>query len=50
MADAPALVRSFAHFLAGCGFAPSSIYNAMVTIGTEYDEAYIGRDNFNGSN
>jgi hypothetical protein len=43
MADAPALVRSFAHFLTGCGFAPSSVYNAMATIGTEYNEAYIDK-------
>jgi hypothetical protein len=50
LADAPALVRSFAHFLTGCGFAPSSVYSAMETVGTEYNEAYIGRDNFDGSN
>jgi hypothetical protein len=42
MADAPALVRSFAHFLTGCGFAPSSVYNAMEGIGREYKEAYVG--------
>jgi hypothetical protein len=44
MADAPALVRSFAHFLTGCGFAPSSVYNAMANIGTEYNEAYIDKE------
>jgi len=41
MADASALVRSFAHFLTGCGFAPSSVYNAMEAIGGEYSEAYV---------
>jgi len=50
LADATALVRSFAHFMTGCGFSPSSVYSAMETIGTEYNEAYIGRNNFNGAN
>jgi hypothetical protein len=44
LADAPALVRSFAHFLTGCGFAPSSVYGAMETIGEEYNKAYIYKE------
>jgi hypothetical protein len=43
LADAPALVRSFAHFLTGCGFSPSSVYGAMESIGEEYNEAYVDK-------
>jgi len=49
-ANATALVRSFAHFLTGCGFPPSSVYDAMESIGSEYNEAYMGRIICDGAN
>jgi hypothetical protein len=44
LADGQALVRSFAHFLTGCGFTPAAVYDAMETIGKEYNKAYIDKE------
>ena len=38
--SAPALARAFYQFMMACGYAPSSVCEAMQTIGNEYEEAY----------
>jgi len=35
-----ALCRAFYQFMMACGFAPQNVSEAMLSIGTEYDEAY----------
>jgi hypothetical protein len=38
--SAPALARAFYQFMMACGYAPSSVAQAMQSIGNEYEEAY----------
>jgi hypothetical protein len=38
--SAPALARAFYQFMMACGYAPSSVCQAMQSIGSEYEEAY----------
>jgi hypothetical protein len=38
--SAPALARAFYQFMMACGYAPSSVCEAMQSIGNEYEEAY----------
>jgi hypothetical protein len=35
-----ALCRAFYQFMMACSFAPQNVSEAMLSIGTEYDEAY----------
>jgi hypothetical protein len=35
-----ALCRAFYQFMMACGFAPQNVSEAMICMGTEYDEAY----------
>jgi hypothetical protein len=37
---APAVARAFYQFMMACGYAPQSVSDAMISIATEYDEAY----------
>jgi hypothetical protein len=38
---ASAMMRAFYQFMMGCGYAPQSVIEAMLSIGTEYEEAYM---------
>lgn len=38
---APAMARAFYQFMMACGYAPSSVTDAMISIASEYEEAYI---------
>jgi hypothetical protein len=38
--SAPALARAFYQFMMACGYAPSSVVNAMEAVAVEYKEAY----------
>jgi hypothetical protein len=38
--SAPAMMRAFYQFMMGCGYAPQSVAEAMLSIGSEYEEAY----------
>jgi hypothetical protein len=40
--SAPAVARAFFQFMTGCGYAPGSVVDAMLSIGDEYGEAYCG--------
>ena len=48
--NAIGLARQFCAFALGCGFPPSSVYNAMIDIGEEYNEAYMKLKNRDGAN
>lgn len=41
--NATAMMRAFYQFMMGCGYAPQSVCEAMLAIGTEYEEAYLPR-------
>jgi hypothetical protein len=47
-----ALCRAFYQFMMACGFAPQNVSEAMLSIGTEYDEAYSPQEikEHNGTN
>lgn len=38
--NATALTRAFYQFMMACGYAPSSVAQAMQGVGAEYEEAY----------
>ena len=38
--NALGLARQFFQFAIGCGYAPQNIVDAMISIGTEYEQAY----------
>jgi hypothetical protein len=44
---ATAVARAFYQFMLGCGYAPSNVADAMLCIGTEYEEAN-GGNQYNG--
>jgi len=44
---ATAVTRAFYQFMLGCGYAPISVVEAMLSIGTEHEEALIGKQ-YNG--
>ena len=48
--NAVGLARQFCAFALGCGFPPSSVYSAMIDIGEEYNESYMGLSNRDGAN
>ena len=37
---ATALARAYFQFMVACGYAPKSVVDGMLRIGTEYEEAY----------
>jgi hypothetical protein len=44
---APAMARAFYQFMVGCGYASQSITDAMLSIASEYEEAYHKKE-YNG--
>lgn len=41
--NAFAVTRAFYQFMMACGYAPQSVIDAMISIGTEYEQAFCYR-------